>query len=110
MSEIYGMEIWLWGGFPVMAEITRNHTFTKQISHATSRGQYFDENFYCKNCLLVFLSITRKQAVRSLITMAKDDKYSFYHDEKYIVRETYIGRKLISTSQSSRKSCRKRKL
>ena len=77
-----------------MAEITRNHTFTKQISHATSRSQYFDENFYCKNCLRVFLTMTRKQAVRSLITMAKDDKYSFYHYEKYIVREKYIGRKI----------------
>ena len=80
MNEIHGMEIWLWDGFPVMAETTRNHTFTKQISHATSRSQYFNENCYCKNCLRLFLAMTGKSAVRSLIAMAKDDKYSFYHD------------------------------
>ena len=79
-SEIHGMEIWLWCGFPFMAEITRSHTFTKQISHTTSRSQYFNENFYCKKCPGVFLTMTGKPAARSLIAMAKDDKYSLYHD------------------------------
>ena len=79
-SETHGMEIWFWCGFPVMAEITHRHTFTKQISHATSLSQYFNENFYCKNCLRVFFTMTGKPAVRSLISMAKYDKYSLYHD------------------------------
>ena len=43
------------GGFPVIAETTRCHTFTKEINHASPRSQYFNENFYCKNCLRVFL-------------------------------------------------------
>ena len=66
-SEIRGMEIWLWCGFPVMVETTRSHICTKQINHATSRSQYFNENFYCKNCLRVLLTMTGKPAVRSLI-------------------------------------------
>ena len=63
-----------------MAEITHRHTFTKQISLATSLSLYFNENFYCKNCLRVFLTMAGKPAVRSLISIAKDDKYSLYHD------------------------------
>ena len=76
-SEIRGMEIWPWCGFPVKAEITRSHTSTKQINHATCRSQYFNENFYCKNCLPVFLTMTGKPAVGSLTAMAKDDWCSF---------------------------------
>ena len=79
-SEIHGMEIWPWCRFPVMPGITHSHTFIKQISHATSRSQYFDENFYCKKCLRMFLTMTGKRVARSLIAMAKDDKYIFYHD------------------------------
>ena len=32
------------GGFPVMAEISRCHTFTKEINHRRARSQYFNEN------------------------------------------------------------------
>ena len=39
------------GGFPLMEEITRCHTFTKQINRASACNQYSNENFYCKNCL-----------------------------------------------------------
>ena len=42
------------GGFPVIAKITCCHTFTKEINHVRARNQYFNENFYCKNCLQVF--------------------------------------------------------
>ena len=59
-SETHGIEIWFWCGFPVMAEITHRHTFTKQISHATSISQYLNENFYCKNYLRVFFYHDRK--------------------------------------------------
>ena len=38
-------------GFSVIAEITHCHTFAKEINHARVRSQYFNENFYCKNCL-----------------------------------------------------------
>ena len=79
-SEVHGMEIWLWSGFPVMAKITCSYIFTKQISHAISCSQYFNENFYCKNCFRVLLTMTGKPAVRSLILIAKDDKYSLNHD------------------------------
>ena len=110
-SEIHGMEIWPWYRFPVMPGITRSHTLLKQISHATSRSQYFNENFYCKKCLRMFLSMTGKPAARSLIAIAKNDKYSLYHDASllkawfpftpftyllmlFIVREKYISRKI----------------
>ena len=42
------------GGSPLIAEITCCHTFTKEINYASGRSHYFDENFYCKNCLRVF--------------------------------------------------------
>ena len=50
------------GGFPLIAEITRCHTFTKEINHASARCQYFNENFCCKNCLRVFSAMTGKPA------------------------------------------------
>ena len=39
------------GRFLVIAEITRCHTFTKEINYASDHSQYVNENFYCKNCL-----------------------------------------------------------
>ena len=50
------------GRFPVIAEITRCHTFINEIHHASARCQYFNENFYCKNCLRVFFAMTGKPA------------------------------------------------
>ena len=50
------------GGFPLIAEITRCHAFTKEINHASARCQYFNNNFYCKNCLRVFSAMTGKPA------------------------------------------------
>ena len=50
------------GGFPLIAEITRCHAFTKEINHASARCQYFNDNFYCKNCLRVFSAMTGKPA------------------------------------------------
>ena len=41
-------------GFPVVAEITSCHSYIKEINHARTRSQYFNENVYCKNCLRVF--------------------------------------------------------
>ena len=32
------------GGFPVMAKITRCHTFKKEINHSRARSQCFNEN------------------------------------------------------------------
>ena len=46
-----------------MAEITRWNTFTKEINNASARSQYFDENFYCKNCLHVFSAMTGNSAL-----------------------------------------------
>ena len=46
-----------------MAEITRCHTFTKEINRASARNQYSNENFYCKNCLQVFSAMTGKPAL-----------------------------------------------
>ena len=54
-------------GFPVIAEITRCHTFTKEINHASTCSQYFNENFYCKNCLRVFSAMTGKKALASFL-------------------------------------------
>ena len=56
------------GGFPVIAlsciaEITRYNTFTKEINLARARSQYFNENLFCKNCLLVFSAMTGKPAL-----------------------------------------------
>ena len=50
------------GGFSVITEITRCHTFTKEINHARARSQYFNENSYCKNYLRVFSAMTGKLA------------------------------------------------
>ena len=50
------------GGFTVFAEITCSHIFTKDINHASAHSQYFNENFYCKNCLRVFSAMTGKPA------------------------------------------------
>ena len=50
------------GGFPLIAEITSCHTFTKEINHASDRCQYFNKIFYCKNCLRVFSEMTGKPA------------------------------------------------
>ena len=51
------------GGFPLIAEITHCHTFIKEINHASACIQYFNENFYCKNCLRVFSAMTGKPAL-----------------------------------------------
>ena len=47
-----------------MAEITRCHTFTKEINQGRARSQYSNENFNCKNCLRVFSAMTGKPAYR----------------------------------------------
>ena len=59
--QLYGDQAW--GGFPLIAEFTGCHTFTKEINHASARCQYFNENFYCKNCLRVFSAMTGKPAL-----------------------------------------------
>ena len=64
------------GGFPIIAEITHCHTFTKEINHASSRSQYFNENFYCKNCLRVFSAMTGKPAL-DLRSEVFDEIYLF---------------------------------
>ena len=46
------------GGFPVIAEISRNHVSTKEINHANTRSQHSEGNFYCKNCLRAFSTMT----------------------------------------------------
>ena len=53
---------WSRGGFPVIAESTRSHVFTNGINHASTRSQYVNRNFYCKNCVRVFSDITGKPA------------------------------------------------
>ena len=47
-----------YGEFLVISEITRCHTFTKEINPASDHSQYFNENFYCKNCLGVFSAMS----------------------------------------------------
>ena len=51
------------GGFPVIGEITPCHTFTKEINHASARSQYLNENFCCKNYLLVYSAMTGNPAL-----------------------------------------------
>ena len=41
------------GGFPVMAETTRNHIFSKEISQVIIAAMVLAPNFYRKNCLRV---------------------------------------------------------
>ena len=41
------------GGFPVIAETTRNHTFSKEISKVILAAMVLAPNFYHKNCLRV---------------------------------------------------------
>ena len=38
------------GGFPVIAETTRNRTFSKEISQVMLAAMDLAPNFYCKNC------------------------------------------------------------
>ena len=38
------------GGFPVIAETTRNHTFSKEISQVILAAMVLAPNFFCKNC------------------------------------------------------------
>ena len=38
------------GGFPVIAETTRNHTFSKEISQVMLAAMVLAPDFYCKNC------------------------------------------------------------
>ena len=52
------------GGFPVIAQTSRSHVFTKEINHASTRSQYLNGNFYCKNRLRVFSAMTGKPALR----------------------------------------------
>ena len=40
---------WTKNGFSLMAEITRCHTFIKEINPVSVHSQYCDENFCCKN-------------------------------------------------------------
>ena len=46
-----------------MAKITRSHTFTIEINHASALSQYFNENSYRKNCLRLFFAMTGKPAL-----------------------------------------------
>ena len=41
------------GGFPVIAETTLNHIFSKEISQVILAATGLAPNFYCKNCLRV---------------------------------------------------------
>ena len=46
------------GGFPVMAETTRNHIFSKEISQVIITAMVLAPNFYRKNCLRVISAMT----------------------------------------------------
>ena len=52
-----------WSGFSVIVESTCNYTFTKEINHAGTRSQHFNENVYRKNFLRVFSAMTGKPAL-----------------------------------------------
>ena len=45
------------GGFPVIAETTRNHIFSKEFSQVMLAAMVLELNFYCKNCLRVILGM-----------------------------------------------------
>ena len=51
------------GGFLVIAQTSRSHVFTKEINHASTRNQYLNGNFYCKNRLRAFSAMTEKPAL-----------------------------------------------
>ena len=52
------------GGFPVIPQTSLSHVFTKEINHASTRSQYLNGNFYCKNRLRVFSAMAGKPALR----------------------------------------------
>ena len=62
------------GRFPVIAEISRSHTFLKEINHASARSQYFNGNFYCKNCLRVFSAMTGNKAKGGIVESRRNIK------------------------------------
>ena len=47
------------GEFPVIAEATRNHTFSKEISQVILADMVLATNFYYKNCLRVISAMRR---------------------------------------------------
>ena len=51
---------------PVIAEVSHCHIFAKEINHTSASSQYFNENFWCKNCLRMFSAITLKLALITL--------------------------------------------
>ena len=53
------------GGFPAIGRITRSHVFTKEINHASTRSQYFNENFHCKNCPRMFSAMAGTHVFRT---------------------------------------------
>ena len=48
--EMKNFDTHIKGGFPVIAETTRNHTFSKEISQVVLAAMILAPNFYCKNC------------------------------------------------------------
>ena len=52
------------GGFPVMAETTRNHIFLKEISQVIIAAMVLAPHFYWKNCLRVISSLRRNHSQR----------------------------------------------
>ena len=45
-------------GFPVIAETTRNHTFSKETSQVMLAAMVLVPNCYCKNCQPVISAMT----------------------------------------------------
>ena len=62
------------GWIPVIAEITRSHVFTKEIYHASTRSQYFNGNFYCKDYLRVFSAMIGKPASFRITTVLEQNQ------------------------------------
>ena len=53
------------GGFPVIAETTRNYIFSKEISQVILAAMVLKPNFYCKNCQQVISAMRGNSPLNS---------------------------------------------
>ena len=59
------------GGFPVIAETTRNHTFSKEISQVMLEAMVSAPDFCCKNCQRVISAMRGNPPLKFGIKQSK---------------------------------------
>ena len=63
------------GGFPVIAETTRNHTFSKEISQVILAAMVLAPNFCCKNCQRVIPAMRGNPPLKSVLWTLADVRH-----------------------------------